>query len=71
MSNCFFEQIAVPEILLRVTNVCGVCFDDLIEGEIIYYDMQNYRYLCAKCHEKIVAKMNENCESIDENGLFE
>ena len=65
-STCFVTQEATEEILLRVTNVCAGCYDDINPGDIIYYDMQNYRYLCEYCQEKLCAQMNENCEIIEE-----
>lgn len=71
-SACFVTQVATEEILLRVTNVCGECYDDIKEGDIIHYDMQNYRYLCQSCQEKLCEQMNDECEIIDEEngGLF-
>jgi len=67
MSNgCFVTQVATEEILLRVTNVCGECYDDLAAGDTIHYDMQNYRYLCSGCQEHLCARMNENCEVIED-----
>jgi hypothetical protein len=71
-SPCFVTQEATEEILLRVTNVCAECYDDIKEGDTIHYDMQNYRYLCKACQERLCAQMNENCEVIvDESaGLF-
>ena len=65
-SACFVTQVATEEILLRVTNVCGECYDDIKEGDIIHYDMQNYRYLCQSCQEKLCEQMNDECEIIDE-----
>jgi len=67
-STCFVTQEATEEILLRVTNVCAECYDDINPGDIIHYDMQNYRYLCECCQEKLYARMNENCESVEEEG---
>ena len=65
---CFVAQTATRDILLRVTNVCGECYGDLNEGDTIYYDMQQYRYLCECCKEKLCAVMDEQtCEIIDEN----
>jgi hypothetical protein len=71
-SACFVTQEATREILLRVTNVCAECYDDIKEGDTIHYDMQNYRYLCKECQERLCAQMNENCEVVvDESaGLF-
>jgi len=47
----FVNQTATKEILTRVTNMCAQCFDDLKEGENIYYDMQTCQYLCKNCQE--------------------
>lgn len=70
-SACFVTQEATQEILLRVTNVCAECYDDIEEGDIIHYDMQNYRYLCKICQERLCALMNENCEIVDaENAVL-
>jgi hypothetical protein len=65
-SACFVTQIATPEILLRVTNVCAEWYDDNHEGETIHYDMQNYRYLCKICQERLCALMNEDCEVVED-----
>jgi len=69
---CFVTQVATEEILLRVTNVCGECYNDIVEGDTIYYDMQTYRYLCQSCQEKLCEQMNEECEIVEEaeGGLF-
>jgi len=71
-NNCFVTQIATEEILLRVTNVCGECYDTLHTGDTIHYDMQNYRYLCQPCQEYLCNTMNEACEEVgeEEGGLF-
>jgi hypothetical protein len=71
VSTCFVDEVATREILLRVTNVCGECYCDLQEGDPIYYDLQKYRYLCEACYEKLNEKMNEQCEVMEEGGLFE
>ena len=65
--ECFVTQEATSEILLRVTNVCAECYDDINEGDTIHYDMQNYRYLCMSCQEKLCALMNENCEVVEDD----
>jgi len=65
-SACFVTELATKEILLRVTNVCAECYDDISEGDTIHYDMQNYRYLCKCCQEKLCAQMNENCEIVED-----
>ena len=68
-SACFVTQEATKEILLRVTNVCAECYDDIEEGDTIHYDMQNYRYLCKSCQERLCALMNENCEVIEDESV--
>ncbi len=68
--QCFVDQIADKNILLHVTNVCGECYSDLAEGEHIYYDMQNYRYLCWQCKDRLASKMNDQCEVTEEIKLF-
>jgi len=65
-STCFITQEATSDILLRVTNVCAECYCDLNTGDTIHYDMQNYRYLCDCCQEKLCSQMNENCEIVEE-----
>ena len=71
-STCFVTELATKEILLRVTNVCAECYDDISEGDVIHYDMQNYRYLYKCCQERLCAQMNENCEIVEDEtpGLF-
>lgn len=71
-NGCFVTEEATVEILLRVTNVCAECYDDIREGDIIHYDMQNYRYICTDCQERLCAQMNENCEIVEQDapGLF-
>lgn len=67
MNTCFVSQEATEKILLRVTNVCAICYSDLQEGEIIHYDLQNYRYLCEKCKEELAERMNDECEIEEES----
>ena len=40
-SECFVTEQATETILLRVTNVCAECYDDITLGDTIHYDMQN------------------------------
>jgi len=71
-SACFVTQEATEGILSRVTNVCAECYTELQLGDIIHYDMQNYRYLCERCQEELCEKMNDECEIItkESDGLF-
>ncbi len=68
--RCFLEQKATSDILLHVTNVCGVCYNSLEENSNIYYDMRSYRYVCASCKEHLSSQMNEECEVEKEARLF-
>ena len=72
MSNRYFiTQEATKEILLRVTNVCGECYSDLHQGEIIHYDMQHYRYICQKCQDNATLKRDETqARDISVESLF-
>jgi hypothetical protein len=65
-SVCFVTQEATDDILLRVTNVCSECYNDINCGDTIHYDMQNYRYLCECCQEKLCLQMNEKCEIVED-----
>ncbi len=67
-THCFLEQEATENILLRVTNVCGLCYQSFTAGETIYYDMHHYRYLCKGCMEDLSKKLNEECEVVEEGG---
>lgn len=59
-STCFITQIATEEILLRVTNVCAECYNDISEGDTVHYDTQTCRYLCNFCEELLCSKTSEN-----------
>ncbi|NOR56472.1 MAG: hypothetical protein GQ531_09710 [Sulfurovum sp.] len=65
-SACFVTEQATETILLRVTNVCAECYDNLTVGDTIHYDMQNYRYICMSCQERLCALLDENCEVIED-----
>jgi hypothetical protein len=70
--QCFVVQTADTNILLHVTNVCGECYRDLHEKEMIYYDLQEYRYLCEACATDLRGQRSKMCEIEEEahNGLF-
>ena len=65
-SPCFIRENATKEILLRVTNVCGKCYGDLHVGDEIYYDIRHCRYLCQACQEALSKRMNDRCETREE-----
>jgi len=65
----FQEERATKEILSRVTNLCGECYDDINLGDVIHYDTQQYRYICDECEQTINTKTNEKV-SLCEDTLF-
>ncbi len=68
----FTQQIASESILLRVTNVCSVCFCDINVGDTIFYDNEKFQYVCRNCAERILEQMKieEKIEEGSEPGLF-
>jgi len=66
---CFVSEVATQKILFSVTNMCAECYVEITEGDIIHYDMQNYRYICTSCQEILCENMNEACERIEEESL--
>jgi len=71
-SNCFVRQEATLEIIENVTNFCSECYEDILEASTIFYDMQNFRYLCASCQDKINEDVDNSGELInsDSTSLF-
>jgi len=72
MSQCFIMQPATEDILLKITNVCALCYSDIAVGDPIYYDTQKYHYVCQHCQELECQVMNDQCEIVEdeEGGLF-
>ncbi len=72
MSQCFIMQTATEDILLKVTNVCALCYGDIHVGDTIHYDTQRYHYVCQSCQEEQCAKLDAECEIVEdeEGGLF-
>ncbi|WP_457606171.1 hypothetical protein [Nitratifractor sp.] len=67
-SQCFVEQTGTEELLERVGRYCAECFSEFVPGERIYYDMNDYRYLCGSCAETLSEKMDERCEIVEDEG---
>ncbi|MBD3792737.1 MAG: hypothetical protein IE889_01075 [Campylobacterales bacterium] len=63
--NCFVRQEASLDIIANVTNFCSECYNVIQEHEVIFYDMQNYRYLCETCKQSFQEKLDSNCELIE------
>jgi hypothetical protein len=72
-SRCFVRQEATARILQNVSRYCAECYREFQEHGTLYYDMQEYRYLCEQCAEMMDRQLNEACERIEEPesaGLF-
>ena len=71
-SNCFVRQEATVEIIENVANFCSECYEEILESSTIFYDMQNFRYLCASCQAEIEQNLESDCELLqsDPNSLF-
>jgi len=72
--HCFVRQEATTKILEFVSRFCAECYREFSPGESIFYDMQNYRYLCEGCAEELARHLDEACEVAEEDeepgGLF-
>jgi len=65
MSNCFLKEEATAEIIKNVASFCSECYNEIVSNDIIFYDMQNYCYLCSTCQSKLQKKLDNNCEPLD------
>ena len=65
--NCFLKQEASSESIANVASFCSDCYETIVVEQVIFYDMQNYCYLCEACQEKLEETLDLNCEPIDEN----
>ena len=73
-ANSFLKERATLNIIKNVASFCSECYSPLSENQVVFYDMQHYRYLCSSCQESIEDK-SKNCSKLlddsDENsGLF-
>jgi hypothetical protein len=70
--NCFLREEATAEIITNVASFCSECYGEIVERNIIFYDMQNYCYLCETCQEQHQANLDENCEPLNhsDSSLF-
>ena len=67
MSHCFLKEEATEEIIKNVAGFCAECYNEIVSHDIIFYDMNNYCYLCESCQNKFKNKIDNSCESIDKN----
>jgi len=72
IGNCFVRQEATSEIISNVVSFCANCYDDIVYNQTIFYDMNNYRYLCESCQSELQENIDINCEPLasDNQSLF-
>jgi len=72
MSNCFVRQVATISIINNVASFCAECYNEIIEEDTIFYNMQNCSYLCKVCQEALAESLDSNCErlSSESGSLF-
>ena len=58
----FLQQSANKNILENVTKYCSRCYKEFSEGDFIYYDLENIRYLCKECACCISEELQTNSE---------
>lgn len=70
----FLEELASKKILENVASFCGKCYKEFIEEELIFYDVENYRYLCKNCacciSEELETKKECTLQECEEPSLF-
>ncbi len=54
----FVREEASSELIAHVVSFCSECYNELETNEVIFYDMKNYRYLCATCKELFQEQLN-------------
>jgi len=71
-TQCFVEQRSDERILNFVTRYCAECYREFSLGETLFYDMQEFRYLCDDCARLLAERMDDECEIVEEQegGLF-
>ena len=71
-NNCFLQQEATVEILSNVADFCSECYTTIVPQQTIFYDMQNYRFICETCQSLLNQNLDENCDPIENelNSLF-
>jgi len=62
-SNCFLRQEATPEIISNVVDFCSECYEVIVPSQVIFYDMDNYRFICESCQESVNKQLEKNSES--------
>ena len=65
-AQCCLRQEATNHLLQNVSRYCAECYREFREGEHLFYDMQNYRYLCEECAETLKQQSYEVSEEVEE-----
>ena len=64
IGSCFLKQEATSDIIANVVSFCANCYDEIVDNQIIFYDMKNYCYLCESCQAELQESMDINCEPV-------
>jgi len=62
--DIFLEENADKKILNNVTKYCTNCYKEFQENEFVYYDIENFRYLCQRCACCISEEIETNQECL-------
>ncbi len=72
--NYFLEELADKKIIKNVTTLCAKCYKEFKEEEVIFYDIENLRYICKNCacclSEELETKAECTLQECEEPSLF-
>ncbi len=66
-ANILLRQDATAQILQNVSRYCAECYEEFNQKEPLYYDMERYCYLCSRCAEQLVERIEEDSKEIEED----
>jgi len=64
MGNCFVRQVATAEMIIYVASFCSKCYNEIVEEDTVFYNMQTCSYLCEACQEALEEQLDSNCEPL-------
>jgi len=65
--NSFLREKATLNIIKNVASFCSECYLPLKENETIFYDMDDYRYLCLICQNNIQKRVEDQYDPIGDS----
>jgi len=68
MGNCFVHQVATPNMIRYVVSFCAECYNEIVEEDTVFYNMQTCIYLCEACQEALAENLDSNCEPLTSGG---